>query len=137
MRKQLHLHKPGLSVFHSRSGDYLRAVRGTGYLSTEKRERRRIRELETAASNSLSIKTMFKTQLLRTSQDKSLNENPVSQSLDEKDKEKACERTIQSEAVQDLSRLMRLKTEQLKTYRAVLIPQFNLHLRHQVIQSFL
>ena len=37
---------PGLSVFH---GDYLRAVRGTGSLSTEKRERRRIRELEKAA----------------------------------------------------------------------------------------
>ena len=37
---------PGLSVFQR---DYLRAVRGTGSLSTEKRERRRIRELEKAA----------------------------------------------------------------------------------------
>ena len=34
--------KPGLSIFHSRSGDYLRTVRGTGSPSTEKRERRRI-----------------------------------------------------------------------------------------------
>ena len=43
--------KPGLSVFHLGSGDYLRAVRGTGSFSTEKRERRRIRELEKAASS--------------------------------------------------------------------------------------
>lgn len=59
--------KPGLSVFHSGSGDYLRAIRGTGSLSTEKCERRRTRELEKAASNSLSIKTMFRTQQLRIS----------------------------------------------------------------------
>ena len=44
--------KPGLSIFQSGSGDYLRAVSGAGSLSTQKRERRRIRELEKAASNS-------------------------------------------------------------------------------------
>ena len=54
--------KPGLSVFHSGSGDYLRAMRGTGSLSTKKRKRRQIRELEKAASNSQSIKTMFAAQ---------------------------------------------------------------------------
>lgn len=53
--------KPELFVFHSGSGDYLRAIRGTGSLSTEKHERGRIRELEKAASNSLYIKTMYKT----------------------------------------------------------------------------
>ena len=52
-------YKPGLSVFHSGSGDYLRAMRGTGSLSAEKRKRRRIRELEKVALNSQSIKTMF------------------------------------------------------------------------------
>ena len=130
--------RPGLSVFHSGSGDYLRAVRGTGSLSTEKRERHRIRELEKAASNSLSIKTMFKTQQLCTSQDKSPNENPASQFLDEEDKEEVCNKeTIQAKAVHDLSELMRLKTEQLKRYGAVLIPQSNLYLRHQMVQSFL
>ena len=51
--------KPGLSVFHPGSGDYLCAVRGSDSFSTKKRKRRRIHELEMAASNSLSIKTMF------------------------------------------------------------------------------
>lgn len=32
---------------------------------------------------------------------------------------------------------MRLKTEQLKKYEAVLIPHSNLYLRHQMVQSFL
>lgn len=32
---------------------------------------------------------------------------------------------------------MHLKTEQLKKYGAVLIPQSNLYLRHQMVQSFL
>ena len=31
--------KPGLSVFHPRSGDYLCVVRESGFLSTGKRER--------------------------------------------------------------------------------------------------
>ena len=59
--------KPGLSVFHSGSGDYIRAVRGTGSFSTKKHERCRIRELKKASSNSLSIKTIFAAQQLRTS----------------------------------------------------------------------
>ena len=60
-RKQVHLRLDYLS----RSGDYLRAVRGTGSLSTEKRERRRIPKLKKLALNSQSIKIMFATRQLR------------------------------------------------------------------------
>lgn len=130
--------RPGLSVFYSGSGDYLHAVRGTGSFSTEKRKRRQIREIEKAASNSLSIKTMFKTQQVCTSQNKSPNENLVSQSLDEEDEKKVCDKeTIQAKTVPDLSELMRFKTEQFKRYGAVFIPQSNLYLRHQMVRSIL
>ena len=132
--------KPGLSVFHPGSGDYLRAVRRSGSLSTGKRERRQIRELEKAALNSLSIKTMFAAQQLYTPQkNPPASENTVSQSLIEKDNKEVSENkeTIKTKAVHDLSELMRLKTEQLKKYGAILIPQSNLYLRHQMIQSFL
>lgn len=44
--------RPEFSVFHSRLGDYLHAVRGIGFLSTKKREHCQIRKLEKAASNS-------------------------------------------------------------------------------------
>ena len=111
-------------------------MRGTGSLSTEKRKRCRIRELEKAASNSQAIKTMFAPQQLRISQKiPSEIENIVSQSLIEKDSEEVSENkeTIQARAVHDLSELMRLKTEKLKKYRAVFIPQFNLYLRHQMV----
>ena len=68
-----------------------------------------------------------------------LYENTVSQSLIEKDNKEVSENkeTIKARAVHDLSELMQLKTEQLKKYRAVLIPQSNLYLRHQMVQSFL
>ena len=115
-------------------------MRGTCSLSIEKRERRRIRELEKAASNSLSIKTMFAAQQLRIPQKTPpASENTVSQSLIEKDNEEVSEnkKTIKARAVQDLSELMRLKTEQLKKYGAVLIPQSNLYLKYQMVQSFL
>lgn len=46
-------------IFHLESGDYLRELRRTGFFSAKKRKRRQIRELEKAASNNLSIKTIF------------------------------------------------------------------------------
>ena len=109
--------KPRLSVFHSESGDYPRAVRGTNSLSTENRERRRICELEMAASSSQSIKTIIATQQLCTLQKNiSTIESSGSQSLKEKDNEEVSENkeTIKTRAVHDLSELIRLKTEQLK-----------------------
>ena len=59
--------------------------------------------------------------------------------MTEKDDEEVSENkeTIKARAVHDLSELMRLKTEHLKKYGKVLIPQFNLYLRHQMVQSFL
>lgn len=132
--------KPGLSIFHSGSGDYLRAVRGTGSPSTEKRERRWIRKLEKAASNTQSVKTMFAAQLLRTSQNLIPTiDSTVSQPLNEKDNQEVSEtkENINARAAHDVSELMRLKTEQLEKYGAVLIPQSNLYLRHQMILSFL
>ena len=128
--------KPRLSVFHPGSGDYLCAVRGTDSLLTEKREQRQIRELERATSNSLSIKIIFTVQQLRTShKTPSTIENTIFQSLIEKDNKKVFENkeTIKARAVHDLSELIRLKTEQLKKYGAVLIPQSNLYLRYQVV----
>ena len=60
-------------------------MRGTGSLSTEKGERRRIHELEKAASNSQSIKTMFATQQLCISQKTTLTiKRTVSHSSAEK-----------------------------------------------------
>ncbi len=129
----------GLSVFQSGSG-CLRAVRGTGSLSTEKRERRRIRELEKAASNSQSIENMFETKQLRTSQNLiSKDKSTLFQLLEKKNREEVSENTetIKTRAVQDLFEQMHLKTEQLKKYEAVLIPQSNLYMRHQMVQSFL
>ena len=117
-----------------------RSERNRLSLSNEKRERYRIRELEKAASNSQSIKTMFAAQQLRTSEKTPpASENTVSQFLIEKDNKEVSENTetIKARAVHDLSELMRLKTEQLKKYGAVLIPQSNLYLRHQMVQSFL
>ena len=98
----------GLSVFQSGSEDYLCAVRRTGSLSIEKHERRRIRELEKAAPNSQSIKTIFANHQLRISQSPiPTDKSTVLQSLEKKDSEE----TINGRAVQDLSELMRLKTE--------------------------
>lgn len=37
---------------------------------------------------------------------------------------------IQTKAAQDLFELLHLKKEQIKQYGAVLIPQFNLYIRH-------
>lgn len=63
-------------------------VRGTGSLSNEKREQRRIRELEKAASNSQSFKTMCANQHLRVSQNPiPTDTSTISQSLEKKDSE--------------------------------------------------
>ena len=45
--------------------------------------------------------------------------------------------TIKAKEFHDLFELIWLKTEQLKKYEAVLIPQSNLYLRHKMIKSFL
>lgn len=59
--KETGICEPGLSVFYSGLGDYLCTVRETSSFLTKKRERR---ELEKATSNSVSFKTIFKTERL-------------------------------------------------------------------------
>ena len=83
---------------------------------------------------------MFAAQQLRTPQkNPPVSENTISQSLIEKDNEEVSENkeTIKAKTVHNLFELIRLKTEQLKKYGAVLILQSNLCLRHQMVQSFL
>ena len=44
---------------------------------------------------------------------------------------------IRTRAAHDLLKLLHLKTEQVKIYRTALIPQSNLYMRYQIVQSFL
>lgn len=57
--EKIHISRPGLSVFPLRSWDYLHIIRGISFFSTKK-----YHELNKVISNSLFIKTMFKTQQL-------------------------------------------------------------------------
>lgn len=123
-------HKLILPVFKSGDGDYLRAVRGTGSLSTTKRERRRIREREKTSSESLPIMTMFARQQARGSEENTSEALPLVH-------ENKSDRVKLENAAKDMSLVLRLKKEQIKRYGTPLIPQSNLYLRHQMVQSFL
>lgn len=84
-------------------------MRGTVSKSSKKRKRRRIRELEKAASHNHSIKTMFAAQKLRTSpRTYSSSENTPSRSLIESNRKEVFENgvTIKTRAVYDLSELL-------------------------------
>ena len=50
-------------VWKDDAGEYLRGIRGCGSSATEKRERRRKREMEKSASTTRSIVDMFSAQL--------------------------------------------------------------------------
>ena len=92
------------------------------------------------ALNCQSIKTMFKAQQLCISQRLFLkSENIVSLSLIEKNSKKVSEykETIKDRAIYNLFKLMCLKIKQFKKYKAVLISQSNLYLKHQIVKSFL
>lgn len=72
-------YKPGLSVFHLRLGDYLCAMRGTGFFLTKTYKQRQIQELEKLASKNQSIKPIFAASQIYISQKtSSVSENSIS-----------------------------------------------------------
>ena len=126
------------------TGGYLRGVRGCGSSATEKRERRRKRELEKSASQTQSIVEMFSTQLNKRKSDSiepmidSLPPLPAPKSLQIRgEKRGETKIKLQTQAVKDLDDLLLRKTEQISKYGQVLAPKSNYHWRHQMVQSFL
>ena len=120
------------AVPNSKSGNHLRAIRGTGSLSTEKRKRQAKRELQKSALDTPSIAMMFARQK-HCGSGKNISKDQIMTFLPfEETKEE-----IRTRAAHDLSELLCLKTKQVKTYRTALIPQSNLYMRHQMVQSFL
>lgn len=60
-------------TWRGNAGGYLRGVRGCGSSATKKRERRRIKELKTSASQTRSIVGMFSDQLVKNSSENLIN----------------------------------------------------------------
>ena len=126
------------------AGGYLRGVRGCGLSATDKRERRRKKELEKSASQIKSIVAMFSAQFDKNRSSNadlipsSLSLSSTSDSSQKKEVEKV-ETTVelQNRAVNDLEDLLRLKTEQMNKYGYTLAPRSNHYRRHQMVQSFL
>src|SRR6266516_8080186 len=116
----------------------IRGMRGTGSKSTEKRYRRRQRELATAASQSNSIVSFFERQ-------RSIEDGTPAVPLKEIEhgKAKASVNTSQTKkedrhkALLDLKQFLELKGEQKKKYGKVLKPGKDFHRRHLMVQSFL
>ena len=128
-------------VWKDNAGGYLRGVRGFGSSTTEKRERQRKRELEKSASTTRSIVDMFSA---RSNKNQSLDKGPLSTPLPAPPPSKSSKRKVketqfesQTWAAQDLGELLRLKTVQMDRYGHVLNHKSNLHLRNQMVQSFL
>ena len=124
---------PGAGDF----GDYLRAIQGTGSLSTEKRKRLWKQALEKAALGCQSIVAMFTAQPSKVSEVNLLGVQnlPFIPSIS-KGKISEINKEIKVKAAHNLSELMRLKTKQIKKLGTVLDPQSNLYQRHQMVQSF-
>ena len=143
-------------VWKDNAGGYLRGVRRCDSSTTEKRERQRKRGLKKSASTTRSIVDMFSTQL---NKNQSSNKGPLPTSLSAAppptafppaapqttaSAPKCLKRNVQetrfesqTRAAQDLGELLHLKTVQMDRYGHVLVHKSNLHLRHQMVQSFL
>ena len=130
-------------AWKDKAGGYLRGIKGCGSSVTQKREKRRIRELEKSASQTRSIVDMFSIQRNR---NQSHNINPTSDAAPapspvqplRKDKVQKVEKLeSQTQAVHDLGELLRLKTKQLDNYGHLLDHKSNFYRRHQMVQSFL
>ncbi|MCJ1345846.1 hypothetical protein MMC31_004055, partial [Peltigera leucophlebia] len=105
------------------AGGYLRGVRGCGSSATDKRERRRKKELEKSASQTKSIVAMFSAQFDKNrSSNADLVPSPLSStSTSESSRKKEVEKVettveLRTRAVNDLEDLLRLKTEQMNKY---------------------
>ena len=119
-------------------------MHGCGLSVTEKRERRRKRELEKSASQTRSIVEMFSTQINKKkshSAEPAINSPPPPPAPKTLQKnsvdKKQTEIELRTQAVKDLDELLRRKTEQMSKYGHVLAPKSNYHRRHQMVQSFL
>ena len=126
------------------AGGYLRGVRGCGSSATDKRERRRKRDLEKSASRTRSIVEMFSVQQ---NKNKSNDKDSISAPIPapsttahiQKGGKDILETRIQlqTKAAHDLRELLRLKSQQMDKYGHVLAPKSNHFRRHQMVQSFL
>ena len=98
-------------VWKDNAGEYLRGIRGCGSSATEKRERRRKREMEKSASTTRSIVDMFSAQLNKNqSQDERTSSAPSFPIFPPKCEVKETKLESQTRAVHDLSELLRLRT---------------------------
>ena len=128
-------------VCKDNAGEYLRGIRGCGSSATEKRERRRKRDMEKSASTTRSIVDIFSAQL---NKNQSRDECILSASLPTISSPKSTGKEVretrfgsQTRAIHDLGELLRLKTVQMDRYGHVLAHKSDLYLRHQMVQRFL
>lgn len=118
-------------VWKDDASGHLQGIRWCGSSVTEKRERRRKREMEKSASTTRSIIDMFSAQFKKNqSQDERVlsTSSPTifpPKNTGEKVRETRFE--LQTRAVHDLSELLRLKTVQIDKYGHVLDPKSNLY----------
>ena len=139
--KEKHTFQP---TWSTDAGGYLRGVRGCGSSATEKRERRKKRELEKSASHTRSITDMFAVQTkkneLANVDDLSLTPAaffPLANlSKGGKNKKKSASE-LGTQAAHEISELLRLKTAQIEKYGTEFSHRSNFFRRHQMVQSFL
>lgn len=125
------------------AGGYLEGVRECGSLATEKRERQRKRELEKSACQTQSIVEVFSAQCKRKkpnntdSRPDSLSFLPRPKVYKKGDVKKGeTQVELQTRSVKKLEEFLHRKTEQIKKFGHILVPQSNYYCRHQMVQSF-
>ena len=131
-------------VWKDDADSYLRGISGCESSASEKRKRRRNRDLEKSAFQTRSIVEMFSFQYNKHQpHNKDVIPNiapaaPPPQTLKEGKLQKV-ETLFKKKirAVHDLGELLRLKTKQINKYGHVLDLKSNLYCRHQMVQSFL
>ena len=131
-------------TWRSDAGGYLRGVRGCGSSATEKREKRRKKELGKSASHTRSIVDMFSAKhthnrLHHSASPSDPSPPPISS---QKSSAKVIEVVetkfeLQTRAAHDLGELLRLKTRQIDKYGYELSHKSNFYRRHQMVRSFL
>jgi hypothetical protein len=119
------------------AGKNLRSLYKTGSISTRTRERKRQRELDQEASKTLSIVSFFKRQRDLGISMKNNEPSSITTPLSAVGRGEARGNMACHLALEDLERLLKLKTEQVKKYGHVLFPQGDFYRRHLMVRSFL
>jgi len=118
------------------AGQSLKRQYGTGSQSTAKRQRRHQRELDQAASNTHKIFDIFKRQ-----QDLGISMNDKEQCFKvpraKKVREEGQKERKLELGLEDMQKLLRSKTAQVKRYGHLLFPETDFHRRHSMVRSFL